>query len=234
MLSAHPAVPLSQIKVDPDNRRLSLHTASGHVFSTIHDGLPSPGNLTPLSETPAAGSPGLEPYHLYSDSGDDHSGPGTGSHTPGDGYDHTNARQHMNHAGGPKQEELSRRMRMVDLSRLEAERQERGEDSDREARENGLAAGSGFDSPETPVGGENGEMRGRNSRSNSERAVLVSERKRNQKYSNDISEVRFLCFEPYSERPTTRSGSHTTSSSRRVADHPCNTNRGNTTRFAFP
>lgn len=182
MLSAHPAVPLSEIKVDPDNRRLSLHTASGHVFSTIHDGLPSPGNLTPLSETPAAGSPALEPYNLYSDSGDDHSGPGTGSHTPGDGYDQNNGRQHMNHAGGPKQEELSRRMRMVDLSRLEAERQERGEDSDREARENGLNAGSGFDSPVTPVGGENGEERGRNIRSQSERAPLVSHGERPHSY----------------------------------------------------
>lgn len=172
MLSAHPAVPLSQIKVDPDNRRLSLHTASGHVFSTVHDGLPSPGNLTPLSETPAGGSPAVESHNLYSDSGDDHSGPGTGSHTPGDGYD---ARQHMNHAGGPKQEELSRRMRMVDLSRLEAERQER-EDAAHE--ENGLGANSGFDSPVTPAGGDNDE-RGRNSRSNSEygtRAPLVSSR----------------------------------------------------------
>lgn len=148
MLSAHPAIPLSQISVDPNNRRLSLHTATGHVFSTVHDGLPSPGNLTPVGGTPAAGSPALEPtYPLYSDSGDDHSGSGTGSHTPGDGYDH-HSKQHMNHAGGPKQEELSRRMRMVDLSRLEQERQERAE------RDGAAFDASGTDSPETPVAGE--------------------------------------------------------------------------------
>lgn len=162
MLSAHPAIPLSQISVDPNNRRLSLHTATGHVFSTVHDGLPSPGNLTPVTGpsvqgTPAAGSPALEPTHtLYADSGDDASGPGTGSHTPGDGYDH-HSKQHMNHAGGPKQEELSRRMRMVDLSRLEAERQERAE------RDGAAHEASGLDSPETPVAGE--EERARQARS---------------------------------------------------------------------
>lgn len=175
MLSAHPAVPLSQITVDSNNRRLSLHTATGHIFSTVHDGLPSPGNLTPVTGASASGSPAVEPtYQLYTDSGDDHSGPGTGSHTPGDGYDNHHSKQHMNHAGGPKQEELSRRMRMVDLSRLEAERQERGEDSDRAARE-----GSGTDSPETPVAGaeERAREARRGERSQSEhghvRAPLV-------------------------------------------------------------
>lgn len=51
---------------------------------------------------------------------------------------------------------------MVDLSRLEAERQARGEDSDREAQENGehlRVGGSGSDSPVTPMGGEEEQRR---------------------------------------------------------------------------
>lgn len=187
MLSAHPAVPLSAIQIDPNNRRLSLHTASGHIFNTVHDGLPSPGTLTPVTAesgegastrgtTPSSGSPARgEPPHLFGgDSGDEQSSPGTPGeggyegHHPRPSHHHQQAgKQYYNHAGGPRQEELSRRMRMVDLSRLEAERQARGEghddDDDGDGEDGGIDEGGrmktfgngesrgGADSPVTPV-----------------------------------------------------------------------------------
>ncbi|KAJ9096094.1 hypothetical protein QFC19_007320 [Naganishia cerealis] len=185
MLSAHPAIPLSQIQIDPNNRRLSLHTATGHVFNTVADGLPSPGNLTPITQgTPSSGSPAIEQQHLYGDSGDENSSPGT----PGDGYDmhqqsyhHSSSKQYMNQeGGGPRQEELSRRMRMVDLSRLEAERQARGEGSDDDDDDGqgvketvttlGVSGDSTTDSPMTPVPGENARASGVRSQSDHGRA----------------------------------------------------------------
>lgn len=58
MLSANPAVPLSNIDfADLHGRRLSLRTAHGREFLTHRDGLPSPEHLTPVSGTPVAGSP---------------------------------------------------------------------------------------------------------------------------------------------------------------------------------
>lgn len=50
MLSSNPSVPLSSIDfADNEGRRLSLITAEGRKMLTAHDGLPSPGNLTPVT-----------------------------------------------------------------------------------------------------------------------------------------------------------------------------------------
>ncbi|OXH41192.1 other/HAL protein kinase [Cryptococcus neoformans] len=50
MLSSNPSIPLSSIDfADNEGRRLSLVTAEGRKMLTPHDGLPSPGNLSPVA-----------------------------------------------------------------------------------------------------------------------------------------------------------------------------------------
>jgi hypothetical protein len=69
MLSASPAIPLSNIEFAPDGngRRLSLTTANGRQLFTHRDGLPSPDALTPIGGTPA-GSGAATPIGSNSDS----------------------------------------------------------------------------------------------------------------------------------------------------------------------
>nr|ODN90074.1 HAL protein kinase [Cryptococcus depauperatus CBS 7841] len=57
MLSSNPAVPLHSIAFADNRRRLSLVTTEGREMLTAHDGLPSPGSLTPVAGgTPSDGS----------------------------------------------------------------------------------------------------------------------------------------------------------------------------------
>ncbi|ODO10453.1 hypothetical protein I350_01048 [Cryptococcus amylolentus CBS 6273] len=66
MLSSAPAVPLHSINfADPNQRRLSLMTHEGREIFTAHDGLPSPGNLTPVQ----GGTPNGSEYAVGSSDG---------------------------------------------------------------------------------------------------------------------------------------------------------------------
>ncbi|ODN99364.1 HAL protein kinase [Cryptococcus wingfieldii CBS 7118] len=66
MLSSAPAVPLHSINfADPNQRRLSLMTHAGREIFTAHDGLPSPGNLTPVQD----GTPNGSEYAVGSSDG---------------------------------------------------------------------------------------------------------------------------------------------------------------------